>query len=85
MTLARQKHPRVKLASDAYRALWTQVLRRDGWRCQQCGVLKNLQVHHIKPRSSMGDDTETNLITLCANCHREIHCQKPTRNRFPPK
>jgi len=73
MIRTRQKHPRMRLAPDAYRKLWLQVLERDGWRCQVCGVLTGLQVHHIKPRSSLGDDDETNLITLCASCHRNCH------------
>ena len=50
-----------------------QVLQRDGWRCQNCGSLTNLQVHHLKFRSRLGDDAESNLITLCASCHRAIH------------
>jgi predicted HNH restriction endonuclease len=73
MTAGGQKQPRVQLAPDEYHDLWMQVLKRDGWRCQGCGVLTGLQVHHIKPRSSLGDDAETNLITLCVNCHRDCH------------
>jgi 5-methylcytosine-specific restriction endonuclease McrA len=82
MTATRQKHPRMKLAPRAYGKLWMQVLRRDGWRCQRCGVLKGLQVHHITPRSRLGDDSETNLITLCVDCHQEIHMMKKPKNRL---
>lgn len=35
--------------------------------------MKNLQVHHIKRRSQLGDDAMGNLITLCSNCHRQHH------------
>jgi 5-methylcytosine-specific restriction endonuclease McrA len=85
MTRMREKRPRTQLEPDAYRELWMQVLKRDGWRCQGCGALTGLQVHHMKPRSSLGDDAETNLITLCVNCHLNIHQPKRKRNRFPPK
>lgn len=33
----------------------------------------NLNVHHIKPVSEGGDDKPENLITLCKECHKEIH------------
>jgi 5-methylcytosine-specific restriction endonuclease McrA len=82
MTRMRKKQPRVQLSRDAYRELWIQVLKRDSWRCQGCGKLTSLQVHHIKPRSSLGDDTETNLITLCVNCHQNVHRPKHPRNQF---
>jgi hypothetical protein len=58
-----QKRPRIKLDSGAYAFLKSQVLERDSWRCQECGYLENLQIHHLKFRSSLGDDTMTNLIT----------------------
>ncbi|MEK7280727.1 MAG: HNH endonuclease [Chloroflexota bacterium] len=63
----------MRLGSVAYRALALQVLARDGWCCKRCGGLTELQVHHIQPRSQLGSDNPTNLITLCARCHREIH------------
>lgn len=44
-----------------------------GWRCQYCGSASDLHVHHIQPRSRAGGHLERNLITLCANCHQQIH------------
>ena len=73
MTEIRGKRPRIREELQEYRDLRTQVLQRDSWRCQNCGSFNNLQVHHIRPRSRLGDDTEANLITLCANCHRNCH------------
>ena len=69
----RQKQPRLRLSFGEYDALRTRVLERDGWRCQDCGSLKTLQVHHLKKRSDLGDDASDNLITLCVNCHRRRH------------
>ena len=68
-----RKRPRLKVDSDSYRELQRQVLGRDGWRCQICGAMQRLQVHHLKFRSQSGGDEEQNLITLCAECHARIH------------
>jgi hypothetical protein len=54
-------------------ALRAQVLERDGWTCQFCGRQRELHVHHVHPRGRGGKDTEENLVTLCALCHRSIH------------
>ncbi len=70
------KLPRIRLAQESYRSLRQHVLERDGWRCQSCGSLSNLQVHHLRPRSRLGDDAEHNLITLCARCHEELHLHR---------
>jgi 5-methylcytosine-specific restriction endonuclease McrA len=72
------KTPRLRLDSTSYRDLHRQVLERDGWRCQVCGSMQNLQVHHLKFRSQSGGDEEQNLITLCAECHEQEH-RKATR------
>ena len=69
----RQKRPRIKLSLTEYLSLHKQVLERDRWRCQNCGSAKDLQVHHLQPRSQLGDDTMQNLITLCIPCHGEWH------------
>ena len=69
----RQKQPRIKLARQEYTSIRNQVLKRDGWRCQECGSANNLQVHHLKSRSRLGSHTMTNLITLCAPCHGKRH------------
>jgi 5-methylcytosine-specific restriction endonuclease McrA len=74
------RRPRVRLDPNSYRKLRIEVLERDGWRCQYCGAVDHLQVHHIYSRSQLGDDTDENLITLCADCHGGVHgyCFKPS-------
>jgi 5-methylcytosine-specific restriction endonuclease McrA len=73
MSQIRPKQPRLRLYPEWYEQLCREVLQRDGWRCQSCGSLKNLQVHHKKFRSQSGDDSERNLITLCSDCHLTLH------------
>jgi 5-methylcytosine-specific restriction endonuclease McrA len=63
------KQAPIRLEAERYRELRKQVLRRDGWRCQLCGSMTNLEVHHQQFRSHSGGDQEGNLITLCFNCH----------------
>jgi len=57
----------------SYESLRQQILRRDGWKCQFCGTMSNLEVHHREFRSHSGADSEENLITLCAACHAAVH------------
>ena len=52
------KSPRLRLHANSYRELHRQVLDRDGWRCQVCGSMQHLQVHHPKFRSHSGSDLE---------------------------
>jgi len=57
--------------ANNYRELHRQVLKRDSGRCQTCGSMQNLQAHHLKFHSQAGTDEEQNLITLCAECHKQ--------------
>jgi 5-methylcytosine-specific restriction endonuclease McrA len=70
-----KKVKRIKLGMQIYRRLIRRVLERDGWRCQKCGSLENLQVHHKIKRSQLGSDLMSNLVTLCAYCHMAEHGQ----------
>jgi 5-methylcytosine-specific restriction endonuclease McrA len=81
MKSLRSKTPRLKLDATSYRELHQQVLKRDGWRCQACGRMQHLQVHHLKLRSHSGGDVEQNLITLCAECHACMH--RETERTWP--
>ena len=57
------------------------VLNRDNYTCQCCkGKHKDskLEVHHIIFRSQGGSDEESNLITLCHTCHKDLHSGKIT-------
>src|ERR1700681_1060558 len=38
--------------------------------------MEDLQVHHIQPRSRLGNDTAENLIALCVMCHQKAHRQR---------
>lgn len=59
-----------------------KVLRRDDYKCTTCNWShdlwnrsdpRHLELHHQKPHAEGGENTESNLITVCTVCHDEIH------------
>jgi 5-methylcytosine-specific restriction endonuclease McrA len=76
------KRPRLRLGPHWYKELCRQVLARDNWRCQVCGSSNNLQVHHRQLRSQQGSDEDSNLITLCAECHAQLHGSRSENHRL---
>lgn len=62
--------------SKAYKEWRLSVFHRDSFKCQSCGkVGNNIEAHHIKefslyPELRLSLD---NGITLCGECHRNIH------------
>jgi len=54
-----------------YTKIKLSVLVRDDMKCQKCGETDSLTIHHID-----GDDRNNdipNLLTLCNNCHLDLH------------
>lgn len=49
--------------------------------CVICGTNKNLQHHHIIPKSQGGDEHQHNLLTLCWEHHNFIHGIRKTRSK----
>jgi len=66
----------LRLDALSYESLRQQILRRDGWRCQCCGTMSNLEVHHREFRSHLGSDSEETL-TRCAR-HATPECMAVT-------
>lgn len=60
------------------------VLKEDNWTCQKCFKSKDeypelvLHVHHIQgvAQESMLQNDIDNAITLCIDCHKEVHKNK---------
>ena len=52
-----------------------KIKERDNYRCQSCGAVDTLQIHHID--YDQFNSKEDNLITLCNNCHvRTLKCRR---------
>jgi len=57
-----------------YRQIRNSIIKRDDSQCQKCGATKNLIVHHLD--GDDGNNVLSNLITLCNNCHLDLHRPK---------
>lgn len=58
------------------------IFKRDNYTCQECNINLllskehfQLHAHHIIPKAEAPELTldEENIITLCENCHKNIH------------
>lgn len=54
------------------KAVKEAVFVRDGGRCIFCGSARGEPVAHVVRRSQGGLGVETNIITLCHECHRAL-------------
>lgn len=62
-----------KEASRHRADVYVRVQQRDRGRCRVCDRVTWLQQHHIQFRSALGKDEPENLISLCRECHADIH------------
>jgi len=60
--------------SDEWKEISSKIRERDNYCCKICGTGGKVEVHHIIPKSIGGTEDETNLITLCKDCH--VHMPK---------
>ena len=59
--------------SDKKLHAWARDVKKRDRRCKACGTKKNLEAHHIYPKSLYPKrkyDLD-NGVALCRNCHRE--------------
>lgn len=52
------------------------VMKRDNYRCTNCGAIKGVDVDHVVPRSKGRCDHPSNLTCLCPACHGIRHKAK---------
>ena len=65
------------LKTPYWKTIAEAVKDRDGNKCQRCGAEKRLHVHHLNYQHH-GDELNhfDDLVTLCRNCHKEVHDEK---------
>ena len=71
-------HDRHDRGSARYRCWRNEVFERDNYICQECGLNKNIQAHHIISWEKSRDKKalrylKENGITLCRGCHLKAH------------
>jgi 5-methylcytosine-specific restriction endonuclease McrA len=65
-------HDYDRTPDNAVRLTRRNLLLRDGYECQYCGVrpgVRGLNVDHVLPRSRGGGDTWDNLVISCHACN----------------
>ena len=64
-----------QLKDRRWKKLANKIRKRDNYTCQLCGSHEHLQVHHKKYIKNIlaWEYDESNLITLCSECHKKIH------------
>lgn len=65
---------RAYINSKAWDDLRNKRLKMDQFECQLCGNRNNVQVHHLvyPIHKNYGTEPLSDLITLCADCHKSI-------------
>ena len=66
------------IRSDAWKQKERERMAVDDNKCVMCGrpsekTRHGLQVHHITYRNLGHEDVMTDLVTLCAPCHKKMH------------
>jgi hypothetical protein len=72
-TLLDGREPSPQSYGDDWKLQRTSCLQRDNFTCQQCERNDQLEVHHWVPYRFSFDNSLENLVTLCEDCHHDIH------------
>lgn len=67
------------IKTQAWEEMRQKVFRRDGFQCVVCKEAKNLNVHHIT-YDNLGAEKESDLVTLCRDCHEKVHAGDTVEN-----
>lgn len=76
---------RMVTQGSAWDLLRKDTLKRDGYKCTNCGRTSNLTVDHKVPLSLGGTNIKSNLTTLCKDCHEHKDQRKIFDKAFDAK
>jgi len=72
-----------------YPVNWNEIIarvkERDNYTCRKCNkrfTSFELRVHHMIPLSKGGSNNDTNLQTLCDNCHNSKHFHLKNKSKL---
>jgi hypothetical protein len=60
--------------SEKWRLFRNKIFALRGFKCELCGVRKNLQLHHVN-YERLGNEHELDVMILCGVCHNNAHKQ----------
>lgn len=80
-TAKEERDERKRLKKDNLLKVYKAIDQRDQGRCRVCGCKvetgstfsNRVERHHVVPKSLGGEDTTTNLASLCVDCHDDRH------------
>lgn len=61
-----------------WRNLRREIISRDNGKCKICGKGGSI-VDHIKPRSSGGSDSKSNLRLICKTCDKRLRARQAAK------
>lgn len=73
----------IEYKAEYFHPLWikrrAQILKRDNCKCLGCDTNRNLQIHHLIYQYGfhVWEYEDRWLVTLCAECHKKAHEEKP--------
>ena len=67
------------LASERWRQVRAEAIRRAGYRCIACGRGGTLDVHHARGYRNLGREQPEELQALCRECHEALHVRHHAR------
>jgi hypothetical protein len=73
---AAEKKTRNRALDVRWHYVCALVRARDRHQCRHCHSRENVDAHHIRFRSTGGEDTTENVCCLCRVCHAEIHAYR---------
>jgi len=73
------------LHSNWWKELRKEILKRDNFRCRVCNI-KATEVHHLSYYNKYNKDEKKDCISVCHDCHGNIHSGQPFKLTYlPPK
>ncbi|CAN5441453.1 hypothetical protein BH10CHL1_BH10CHL1_17950 [soil metagenome] len=83
-TIGYEEH-KMRKGGEKWRKNWLDLrekaLERAGHKCQQCGSMWLLEVHHKKHVVNGGKDKLSNLVVLCQDCHDKVHAEDRKKHK----
>ena len=70
------------LGSDKWQAMRAAVMAERGAKCEVCGWMFDLEVHHLN-YCRLGNERTTDLKVLCSDCHKKTHIIQDQRKAIP--
>jgi len=68
------------LASAAWKRKRYQLFLQRGKKCERCGAVKKIEVHH-KHYRTLGHEALTDLEVVCVTCHRVADAERKRKRK----